>query len=103
MKHFIIAIMLLNYYLVSAQKSHVERTKYFPRQELKVIDVPVKEKVWVFILADQSNMAGRGFVEPEDTVPNNRILSINSNNELIVAKEPIHFYTPDYKGLGCGL
>jgi len=40
--------------------------------------VPAKKKVWVFVMAGQSNMAGRGQVEPEDTVANERILAINN-------------------------
>lgn len=58
--------------------------------------------MWIFILAGQSNMAGRGLVEPQDTVPNRRILTINSANEIIVAKEPLHFYEPTLTGLDCG-
>ncbi|MCW3807114.1 sialate O-acetylesterase [Plebeiibacterium marinum] len=102
-KYVLILIILLQVLILSAQKATTNRTKYFPREEIKAIDIPDKSKVWVFILAGQSNMAGRGLVEAQDTVPNNRILTINSNNGVIVAKEPIHFYTPDYKGLGCGL
>ncbi|MCC5929888.1 MAG: sialate O-acetylesterase [Cyclobacteriaceae bacterium] len=62
-----------------------------------------KEIVWVFILAGQSNMAGRGLVEPQDTITDERILTINENNELILAREPIHFYEPTRAGLGNGL
>ena len=61
------------------------------------------EKVWVFILAGQSNMAGRGKVEAIDTVTSSRILSINEKGEIIPAKEPLHFYEPKMKGLDCGL
>ena len=62
-----------------------------------------KENVWVFIMAGQSNMAGRGTVEPEDTVPDKRILSINKDGQVIIAKEPLHFYEPERTGLDCGL
>ena len=62
-----------------------------------------KQNVWVFMMAGQSNMAGRGLVEPQDTVPNKRVLTINQNNEIILAKEPIHFYEPTMAGLDCGL
>lgn len=48
-------------------------------------------------------MAGRGKVEPKDTMPNSRIISINATNELIIAKEPLHFYEPQMNGLDCGL
>ncbi|MEQ8808135.1 MAG: sialate O-acetylesterase, partial [Imperialibacter sp.] len=33
-----------------------------------------KPQTWVFVMAGQSNMAGRGIVEPQDTVTNPRIL-----------------------------
>src|SRR5690606_26672253 len=42
-------------------------------------------------------------VEPSDTIPDPRILSINKNGELILAKEPLHFYEPRMGGLDCGL
>lgn len=61
-----------------------------------------KENVWVFIMAGQSNMAGRGVVEPKDTVPDERILSVNKNGEPIIAKEPLHWYEPERTGLDCG-
>ena len=79
------------------------RIKNFPKQEIKVTDIPNSNNVWIFIMAGQSNMAGRGFVEPQDTIPNKRILTINKNNELIYAKEPLHFYEPSGSGLDLGL
>ena len=66
------------------------------------MSVPVKENTWVFIMAGQSNMAGRGTVEPRDTIPDERILSINQDGKLIVAKEPLHWYEPERTGLDCG-
>lgn len=65
---------------------------------------PVKKKqVWVFLMAGQSNMAGRGIVEAQDTIPDARILTINKDFQIITAKEPLHFYEPKLKGLDCGL
>ena len=40
------------------------RTINFPKQNIKVQKMPERHKLWFFILAGQSNMAGRGFVEP---------------------------------------
>src|SRR5690349_3264118 len=80
-----------------------KRTQFFPKAELKVKDLPKKENTWVFILAGQSNMAGRGQVEPADTIPNERIFTINQKGEVITAKEPLHFYEPNNTGLGSGL
>ncbi len=80
------------------------RTESFsPRLELKPNEIPDKKNVWVFILAGQSNMAGRGKVEPMDTIPDSRILTINKNGNLIIAKEPLHFYEPRIAGLDSGL
>lgn len=62
-----------------------------------------KENVWVFIMAGQSNMAGRGTVEPEDTVSDKRIFSLNKDGQIVIAKEPLHFYEPERTGLDCGL
>lgn len=79
------------------------RTQFFPKVELEVKNLPAKHNLWVFMLAGQSNMAGRGLVEPQDTVPSERILTINKTGKIIVAKEPLHFYEPTLTGLDCGL
>ncbi len=78
-------------------------TKNFPKSTIHVNSTPKKENLWVFIMAGQSNMAGRGFVEPKDTIPSKRVLTINKNKEIILAKAPINIYEPSFKGLGCGL
>jgi len=62
-----------------------------------------KKKTWVFILAGQSNMAGRGAIEAEDTITDPRIKTIDKNGNIILAKEPLHFYEPTMAGLDCGL
>jgi len=48
-------------------------------------------------------MAGRGLVEPPDTLPDARILTISEKGQWILAKEPLHFYEPSLTGLDCGL
>lgn len=68
----------------------------------KTKEIPVKE-TWVFIMAGQSNMAGRGLIEPQDTITNENILTINAMGDIITAKEPIHFYEPSMAGLDCGM
>lgn len=61
-----------------------------------------KSKFLIFLLAGQSNMAGRGNVEAQDTVPDKRILTLNSKGQWEVAKEPVHFDRA-YAGTGPGL
>ena len=80
-----------------------KRTINFPKQITNVMTPPSKQNVWVFILAGQSNMAGRGWVEPNDTLPDERILTINKEGQLVVAKEPLHWYEPERTGLDCGV
>ena len=89
-------------FLISCNRKIAERTTYFPKQMDMVSESRNKENIWVFIMAGQSNMAGRGLVEPKDTFPDKRILSINKAGQLIIAKEPLHWYEPERTGLDCG-
>lgn len=80
-----------------------KREVNFP-QAIEAIDkMPNADSVYIFLMAGQSNMAGRGLVEPKDTIPNKRILTINKSMVWIYAKEPIHFYEPNKAGLDCGM
>ncbi len=67
------------------------------------LNIPDRSNVWVFIMAGQSNMAGRGMVESQDTITNPRILTLDESNELALAKEPLHYYEPKMAGLDCGM
>lgn len=88
--------------LYSALYVYGQRTINFPKQKEYVAKLPEKENIWVFIMAGQSNMAGRGFVEPQDTLVNKRILTIDDSNQWVYAKEPLHFYEPSMAGLDSG-
>ncbi len=100
----IIAVILLCALSIPfAQTEYEARVQYFPKAELKAVNTTGKENTWAFILAGQSNMAGRGLVEVQDTLPSERILTVNKKGELVIAKEPLHFYEPSRTGLDCGL
>lgn len=73
-----------------------------PKSRLEVQIPTMGKNFQLFLLAGQSNMAGRGNVEPEDTIPNNHILLLNKKGQWEIAKEPVH---DDGKlsGLGPGL
>lgn len=64
-------------------------------------NLPTKEKFHLFLLAGQSNMAGRGRVAEEDKIPHPRVLTLNKANEWVPAKDPIHFDKP-VAGVGLG-
>lgn len=87
----------------NAYKINQEWKVNFPQTKNYVDRLPNADSLYVFIMAGQSNMAGRGFVEPQDTVPNKKILTIDNSMNWIYAKEPLHFYEPSLTGLDCGM
>lgn len=61
------------------------------------------DRLLVYIMAGQSNMAGRGIISPEDTVADPRIFTIDADQNMVIAREPLHFYSPAISGLDCGM
>ena len=59
-----------------------------------------REKFHLFLLAGQSNMAGRGQITAEDRRPNPRILMLTKAGEWKPAVAPLHF---DKKSAGVGI
>ncbi len=59
------------------------------------------KKLYIYLLAGQSNMAGRGIV-PEKHETNPRIFALNQQNKWDVAKDPIH-WDKSIAGVGPGL
>jgi hypothetical protein len=53
----------------------------------------------LYLLIGQSNMAGRGQVEPQDQVENPHIFMLTKELTWVLAKDPLHF---DKKGAGVG-
>jgi len=96
---------LLVFFIYCAAPRNINETQthHFPATTEKVVVLPPKENFYIFLMAGQSNMAGRGFVEPGDTISTTRILTLNKNNEWVYAKEPLHYYEPGRTGLDCGL
>lgn len=64
----------------------------------------IREKpLWIYILAGQSNMAGRGQIEAEDTISHPGVLFLDSTDHWAPAREPLHHYEPARTGLDCGM
>lgn len=61
-----------------------------------------KESFHLVLLIGQSNMAGRGKVEEQDTKIHPRVLTLNKENEWVSAKDPLHFDKPKIVGVGLG-
>jgi hypothetical protein len=87
----------------NTQKVQDENANHFPVTRDKVTTLPPKEDFYIFLLAGQSNMAGRGFVQPADTISSIQVLTLNKNNEWEYAREPLHYYESTRTGLDCGL
>jgi hypothetical protein len=64
--------------------------------------LPAKEKFHLYLLIGQSNMAGRGKIEPEFAVSNERILKFTKENTWALAVEPLHF-DKTVAGTGLGM
>ncbi len=61
-----------------------------------------RESFHLFLLTGQSNMAGRGTVEPQDAVVHANVLSLNKQGEWVPAIDPLHFDKPRVAGVGLG-
>lgn len=55
------------------------------------MSLPSKENFYLFLLAGQSNMAGRGIIGDSDKVPHPRILALSKDGKWSPAVAPIHF------------
>jgi len=56
----------------------------------------------LYLLVGQSNMAGRGVIEAEDTETHSKVFALNAADEFVLAKEPLHFDKSN-RGVGPGL
>lgn len=65
------------------------------------ITIPSKQDFHLYLLVGQSNMAGRGTVEPEDQQVHPRVLTLTKQNEWKHAVDPIHF-DKSVAGVGLG-
>lgn len=62
--------------------------------------LPAKDKFYLVLLIGQSNMAGRGIIDPADNAPHARVLMLNRDGQWVPAVDPVHY---DKKMAGVGL
>ncbi len=101
--YYLLCLLIALFSMQTSPDAQVNSISIFPQTVQYPKKIPSKKDVWVFIMAGQSNMAGRAAIESEDTLCNERILTINEKDEIIVAKEPLHFYEPSMRGLDAGI
>jgi hypothetical protein len=96
MNYALKAPMLLAFALCSAPAANAaQTTASFP--------LPGKDKLHLYLLLGQSNMAGRGKIAPEDKTPHPRVLVFTLQNTWEPAVEPITRDKPRMLGVGPGL
>jgi DNA-binding beta-propeller fold protein YncE len=76
---------------------------FIESQAAQVAKFPPKEKLRIYLLMGQSNMAGRGVLEKEDQTPHPRVLMVESNNVWQQAVDPLTKDPGKYHGVGPGL
>lgn len=86
-------ILLFALLLISCRESYEEPSP--------VSALPERDKFHLFLLAGQSNMAGRGDVSEQDREIHPRVLSFNRDGEWIPAVDPLHWDKPS-AGVGLG-
>jgi len=81
---FVICCALTGKTTVFAQETQAPTTT--------TIEAP--DSMRLFLLIGQSNMAGRGKVEPQDEVTNPHIWMLTKDLKWVLAKDPLHFDKP---------
>jgi hypothetical protein len=62
-----------------------------------------KEHFQLYLLAGQSNMAGRGKITSYDTLTSTKVKVLGKDSLWYVAKHPLHYDKPRFTGVGPGL
>ncbi|MEL6104713.1 MAG: sialate O-acetylesterase [Planctomycetota bacterium] len=66
----------------------------------RTIPASEPENLHLFLLAGQSNMAGRGKIDAAQNKPHDRILMLNKAGDWVPATDPLHFDKPGIVGVG---
>jgi hypothetical protein len=59
------------------------------------ITLPKRAQLHLFLLAGQSNMAGRGDIEPTDREPIAHVIALDAHGEWVPAVDPLHWDKPN--------
>jgi hypothetical protein len=59
------------------------------------VKIPERSRFHLFLLVGQSNMAGRGEIEPVDREPIPHVLALDAKGEWVPAVDPLHWDKPN--------
>ena len=74
-----------------------------PAAAEKEVKLPPREKIHLYVLMGQSNMAGRGRMTDDDRRAVPRVLMLTKENKWAAAKHPLHFHNPEICRVGLGI
>lgn len=66
------------------------------------VQLPAKEKLHLYLLIGQSNMAGRGGIEEVDKQVHPRVIKFTKEETWAPGVDPLHFDKPSIVGVGLG-
>jgi hypothetical protein len=101
--HHFLALCLAVFGLLTQGSSAFAAEPARPATRTIVTKLPPKEKLHLYVLMGQSNMAGRGLVGPEDTTPHPRVIMLNLDGQWEQAVEPVTRDKPKMAGVGPAL
>jgi hypothetical protein len=67
---------------------------------LNAAEATQRKDLQLFLLIGQSNMAGRGVIEPQDKVPHPRVFVLTKELTWAPAVDPLHYDKPERIGVG---
>ncbi|MFG0254363.1 MAG: sialate O-acetylesterase, partial [Rhodopirellula sp. JB053] len=88
--------------ICAAEQNSDQNSKQTAEPNAAAVELPAKESFYLFVLAGQSNMAGRGDVTDLDREPHQRVLMWTADGEWRPAVAPMHFDKPKIAGVGPG-
>ncbi len=90
MKNYKLALLLISVFF------------YYQLAFSQEVIIDPNERYDLYLLIGQSNMAGRGNIEAQDTVTDPKVFMLNKAEIWVPAKSPLHFDKP-FAGTGLGL
>jgi len=94
--------MSMNRWLAAAALLPSVLTMWASAQDAPLFEVE-EDAFHLYLLAGQSNMAGRGVPAELDRTAHPRVFALNRENRWVPAVEPLHFDKPAIVGVGPGL
>lgn len=95
--------IILGLFLLAGNFSYSQKnSEVLKKDEFVDVSRIEKKKFHLYVLAGQSNMAGRGKVENQNNQFSKRIVALDKNGHWKIAKDPIHYDKPE-AGVGPGL